>query len=56
MLLKAWIQGEWGKTEGNRRARFYRLTASGRRQLDRELERYHRVARAISRVLEPARA
>jgi transcriptional regulator len=54
MLLKAWIAGEWGKTEENRRARYYHLTAEGRRQLDRELERYRRVARAIGRVLAPA--
>jgi PadR family transcriptional regulator, regulatory protein PadR len=54
MLLKDWIHGEWGKTEENRRARYYRLTAEGRRQLDRELERYHRVARAIGQVLAPA--
>jgi PadR family transcriptional regulator, regulatory protein PadR len=54
LLLKAWIEGEWGKTEENRRARYYRLTAAGRRQLHYELERYHRVARAIGRVLAPA--
>lgn len=54
MLLKGWITGEWGKTDGNRRARYYRLTAAGRRQLEREMERYHRVARAIGRVLAPA--
>src|SRR5215472_5025189 len=54
LLLKGWIKGEWGKTGENRRARYYRLTADGRRQLERELERYHRVARAIGRVLSPA--
>src|SRR5438874_397039 len=54
MLLKGWIRGEWGKTNENRRARYYRLTAEGRRQLDRELERYQRVARAIAHVLAPA--
>ncbi len=54
MLLKAWITGEWGRTEENRRARYYRLTATGRRELDHELERYHRVARAVGRVLAPA--
>jgi PadR family transcriptional regulator PadR len=54
MLLKDWIRGEWGRTEENRRARYYRLTPEGRRQLDRELERYHRVARAIRHVLAPA--
>ncbi|HUK15014.1 MAG TPA: PadR family transcriptional regulator [Bryobacteraceae bacterium] len=54
MLLKGWIKGEWGKTDENRRARYYRLTADGRRQLEREVERYRRVARAIARVLAPA--
>ena len=54
LLLKGWIKGEWGKTSENRRARYYRLTADGRRQLERELERYHRVTRAIGRVLAPA--
>jgi len=54
MLLKGWIKGEWGRTEENRRARYYRLTAEGRRQLEREVERYQRVAEAIARVLAPA--
>ena len=54
MLLKGWIRGDWGKTEENRRARYYQLTAEGRRQLEKELDRYHRVARAIGRVLAPA--
>ena len=36
MLVKGWIAGEWGRTEGNRRARYYRLTPAGRRQLARE--------------------
>jgi PadR family transcriptional regulator PadR len=53
LLLKGWVQGDWGKTEGNRRARYYRLTAGGRRQLERELERYRRVTWAIGRVLAP---
>src|SRR5258708_24938498 len=54
MLVKGWITGEWGRTEGNRRARYYRLTASGRRQLDREVESYQRVTGAIARVLQIA--
>ncbi len=54
MLVKGWITGEWGRTEGNRRARYYRLTAAGRRQLDREVESYQRVAGAIARVLQLA--
>ena|SRR5436309_2394992 len=54
MLIKGWIAGNWGKTEENRRARYYRLTADGRKQLDRELERYGRVAQAIARIVQPA--
>ena len=54
MLIKGWIAGEWGKTEENRRARYYRLTADGRKQLERELERYGRVAQAIARIVQPA--
>ena len=54
MLVKGWIAGEWGRTDANRRARYYRLTASGRRQLDREVESYQRVTGAIARVLQIA--
>jgi PadR family transcriptional regulator len=54
LLVKGWIVGEWGRTAGNRRARYYRLTPAGRRQLDREVQAYRRVASAIARVLEPA--
>ena len=54
MLVKGWIAGEWGRTDANRRARYYQLTASGRRQLDREVESYQRVAGAIARVLQIA--
>jgi PadR family transcriptional regulator PadR len=54
MLIKGWIAGNWGKTEENRRARYYKLTADGRKQLERELERYGRVAQAIARIVQPA--
>ena len=54
MLIKGWIAGEWGKTEENRRARYYRLTPDGRKQLAQELERYRRVAQAIARIVQPA--
>src|SRR5580658_8023134 len=54
MLVKGWLVGEWGKTEENRRARYYRLTARGRTQLNLEIERYHRVTRAIERIVQPA--
>lgn len=51
MLMKGWLKAEWGKTEENRRARYYRISVAGRRRLESELESYHRVARAIARVL-----
>jgi PadR family transcriptional regulator PadR len=54
MLLKGWIAGEWGRTDENRRARYYSLTAPGRKQLARELDRYERVSRAIASILQPA--
>jgi transcriptional regulator len=52
MLVKGWIVGEWSRTEENRRARYYRLTKFGRKQLDREISTYQRVAQAISLVLD----
>jgi PadR family transcriptional regulator PadR len=54
MLLKGWVTAEWGVTAGNRRARYYQLTALGRKQLVAELSQYERVAAAIARVLQPA--
>jgi PadR family transcriptional regulator, regulatory protein PadR len=53
MLLKDWVAGEWGKTDENRRARYYSLTAEGRKQLRRELDRYARVSHAIAAILQP---
>ncbi len=54
MLVKGWVSAEWGQSNNNRRARFYRLTAAGRKQLSAELSEFERVIRAIQRVLEPA--
>jgi PadR family transcriptional regulator, regulatory protein PadR len=54
MLLKGWVEAEWGKTEENRRARYYRLTRAGRKQLENELDRYQRVSVAIARIVQPA--
>jgi transcriptional regulator len=52
MLLKGWVTAEWGVTAGNRRARYYRLTAAGRKQLHAEMEQYQRVNGAIQKVLQ----
>jgi len=51
---EGWIAAEWGASENNRRARFYRLTRSGRRQLEVETESWTRMAAAVARVLETA--
>ena len=53
MLMKGWVSAEWGKTKENRRARYYRLTAAGRRHLGHEVESYQRVSRAIDLILQP---
>ena|SRR5215204_2620895 len=54
MLMKGVVSAEWGKTRENRRARYYRLTAAGRKHLAREKESYQRVTFAIGRILQPA--
>ena len=49
--LNGWIEGEWGQSANNRRARFYKLTPEGRRQLNTEKERYRQFTGAIARVM-----
>jgi PadR family transcriptional regulator PadR len=51
LLINRWVAGEWGRTNENRRARYYTLTAAGRKQLESELAAYERVSIAISRIL-----
>jgi PadR family transcriptional regulator PadR len=51
---QGWIQAEWGVSELGRRARFYSLTPSGRKQLEAETESWARLTTAIGRVLEMA--
>src|ERR1041385_2059388 len=46
MLVKGWVSAEWGISENNRRARFYRLTAEGRKQLAAEEEEFDKLVRA----------
>jgi transcriptional regulator len=48
---KGWIKSEWGNSENNRRAKFYRLTAAGRKQLEHELKTWDRLSSAIGLVL-----
>lgn len=51
---QGWIKAEWGVSELGRRARFYRLTAAGRKQLESETQAWGRMSAAIARVLESA--
>jgi transcriptional regulator len=52
MEQRGWITSEWGVSDNNRRARFYRLTRTGRRQLDAETESWRRLSGAVARILE----
>ena len=52
MLVKGWVTAEWGTTAENRRARYYQLTAAGRKQLEAEMKQFERVIGAITRVIE----
>jgi len=54
MLVKGWLAAEWGMSENNRRARFYRLTSDGRRQLERESKQFEKLVTAIRRVMRTA--
>ncbi len=54
MLIKGWVVAEWGPSENNRRARFYKLTPEGRKQLSLELREFERVMTAIGKVIQPA--
>ena len=52
MEEEGWISSFWGESENNRRAKYYKLTKAGRRQLDEETERWGRISWAIGRALE----
>jgi transcriptional regulator len=54
MLVKGWVVAEWKQSENNRRARYYRLTADGRKQLASEIREFERVMAAIVRVIQTA--
>ena len=51
---RGWIASFWGTSENNRRARYYRLTAAGRKQLTAQTTRWDELVRAINRILRPA--
>jgi PadR family transcriptional regulator len=54
MLLKGWVKAEWGISETNRKVRFYKLTAQGRKQLQSEIEDFDRVLQGIQSVMSKA--
>jgi PadR family transcriptional regulator len=54
LLLHGWVKAEWGASENNRRARYYTLTAAGRKQLVSEREEFTRMIGAIQKVLDMA--
>ena len=54
MLVKGWVKAEWGVTEENRRARYYRLTLAGNKQLELETQQFERVMGAMVRVIQTA--
>jgi len=54
LLLNGWVNAEWGTSENNRRARYYTLTAAGRKQLSAEREEFGRMIGAIQKVLDMA--
>ena len=54
LLAQGLVKAEWGESENKRRARYYQLTAAGRKQLGREISRFERLVEAIGRVIRPA--
>ena len=56
LVKRGWLRAEWGVSQSNQRAKFYRLTPEGRRQLLREESRWTQLVKAIGRVMNPASA
>jgi PadR family transcriptional regulator PadR len=54
LLLQSWVKAEWRSTETNRRARYYTLTAAGRKQLGLEHSQFEKMIAAIGRVMQDA--
>jgi PadR family transcriptional regulator PadR len=54
VALKGWVKTDWGQSKNNRRARFYRITASGRKQLRQETADFDRLIEGILLVMRPA--
>ena len=56
LMKRGWLDAEWGLSEANQRAKYYRLTASGKAQLLRERDRWSQLVGAIGRIMNPAPA
>jgi len=54
MEERGWIKSKWDVSENNRRAKFYKLTSAGRKQLEAESDNWERISRAITRILQTA--
>ena len=54
LMLNGWLEAEWGASENNRRARYYRITAAGKKQLASERADFDRMVEAIQKVLQTA--
>ena len=54
LLLNGWVKAEWGASENNRRARFYTLTAAGKKRLSHEREQFDQMILAINKILNTA--
>jgi transcriptional regulator len=52
MVDRGWIEGEWGQSENNRRAKYYTLTKAGRKQLERETSSWERLSLAIAQIMQ----
>src|SRR6202000_83453 len=56
LLQEGWVVADWGTSDNNRRARFYRLTVAGKKQLSSEHSKWERFSEAITRILSPVPA
>jgi PadR family transcriptional regulator, regulatory protein PadR len=54
LAIKGWVKAGWGQSDNNRRARFYKLTPAGRKQLKQEMANFERLLEAILCVIQPA--
>jgi PadR family transcriptional regulator len=56
LVKRGWLKSEWGVSEANQRARYYRLTATGKEQLSRQRDRWSQLVDVIGRIMNPAPA